>query len=47
MDLLFVIDGTKRQRSAADYRANGNRYFPFAHGPLVLFTPGPKSMDPV
>jgi len=35
------------QRPAALYRASGNRYFPFAHGPLNLSTPGPKSVDPV
>jgi len=34
------------QRSAALYRASGNLYFPFAHGPLDLSTQGPKLLPP-
>jgi len=33
-------------RSTAIYRASGNRYFPFAHGPLNLSTPVSKSVTP-
>jgi len=42
-----VIDWSSCQRPAALYRASGNRYFPFAHGPPNLSTPGRKSVVPV
>jgi len=42
---LLVIDWSSCQRSAA-FRASGNRYFPFTHGPLDLSTPGSKSVTP-
>jgi len=43
---MILPDWSSCQRSAALYRASGNRYFPFAHGPLDLSTPGPKSVPP-
>jgi len=44
---LLLIDWSTCLRSAALYRASGNRYFPFAHGPLNLSTPVPKSVTPI
>jgi len=41
---LLVIDWSCCQRSAALYRASGNRYFPFTHGPPNLSTPDPNSL---
>jgi len=46
LDWLLVIDWSSSYSSAALYRASRNRYFPFAHGPQVICTPGPTSKDP-
>jgi len=43
---FLVIDWSSCQRSAALWTSR-NRYFPFAHGPLNLSSPGPKSVTPV